>query len=282
MGKASDNTPSTVGILMRLSNGALIAERNRIRQAVSGIVVDDDPSKTPFSLSIGSRIAGNEISLVAGVGDGIAAWGIDVAAAQSIVMNNRVLYAGGRVTGIRVTGDASLVEGNIVTAKASALAVGIVAGFVQPTGAKPVDRVTVVNNTVQGVQNGIAIIGVTRATVSGNHLGEGAEGPAIGIALIDAVLAHVTGNIIAGRRAGSYRWKQLRARWRRHSDRQHDWPSDRRQSSNGSLELRNRDRQYPAALRGDREPAGELRLWRQDRDWDRRGPRVGRASHRGE
>ena len=59
--------------------------------------------------------------------------------------------------GIRVAGDASLVEGNVVTAKASALAVGIVAGFAQATGAKPVDRVTVANNTVQGVQNGIAI-----------------------------------------------------------------------------------------------------------------------------
>jgi len=202
MGKSSDNTPSTVAILMRSSNGALIAERNRIRQAVSGIVVDDDPSKVPFSLSVGSRIAGNEISLVGGATDGTAAWGIDVAAAQSMVTNNRVLYAGGRVVGIRVAGDASLVEGNVVTAKASALAMGIVAGFAQASGAKPVDRVTVANNTVQGVQNGIAIIGVTRATVADNHLGEGSEGPAIGIALIDAVLAHVTGNIIAGPKFG--------------------------------------------------------------------------------
>src|SRR5260221_10340863 len=104
--------------------------------------------------------------------------------------------------GIRVAGDASLVEGNIITTKASAFAMGIVGGFAQVTGAKPVDRVTIANNTVQGVQNGIAIIGVTRATVSGNHLGEGAEGPAIGITLIDAVLAHVTGNIIAGPKFG--------------------------------------------------------------------------------
>ena len=38
--------------------------------------------------------------------------------------------------------------------------------------------------------------------VADNHLGEGFEGPAIGIALIDAVRAHVTGNIIAGPKFG--------------------------------------------------------------------------------
>ena len=197
LGRTTQNN-STVGILMRHSNGSLIAEHNRIRGAVSGIVVDDDPENAPFSLSTATRVVGNDIMLASAQSDTVRSWGIDVAAEQSVVSGNRVRYAAGQVVGIRMTGDNSVVDSNVVEAKSAALGIAIVAGATLAQGSKPVDRVTIANNAVTGQQNGIVVLGVSRARISGNQLGQGGEGLGIEIMLVDTVLGQVTDNLESG------------------------------------------------------------------------------------
>lgn len=198
MARPAANMPVTVGLLAHQVTGAITVHGNEITGAVSGVVINDQPSGPPRSLASRSGVSGNRLRLVAAGAAGERGFGIDVAAELAIVSGNHVTYGSASHTGIRVSGHGSIVQGNILRSLADlpGAAIAIVVGFVEGDDILPLERVLVADNEITGAQHGVLVIGVTRGSVSGNALGsQGSAG--IGIALTDAHDCQVAHNTLA-------------------------------------------------------------------------------------
>ncbi|WP_129793256.1 DUF6519 domain-containing protein [Sphingosinicella sp. CPCC 101087] len=202
----SANQPTTIGIFARGLIGPLVAERNDIEQAVNGIILNDTLEGPPQSLAIGSRLAANRIALIAAPAGGQASFGIDAAPAAVIVSGNRIEHQGGRITAIRVAGDGSIVDANVIRSAADAVgqSVAVTVGFGEDNEYLPVERVIVTENIVEGAQHGITVLGAAHVSVTGNRLAQSGRTSGLGVGLTNADAALVSDNQVSGALIGVF------------------------------------------------------------------------------
>lgn len=204
-GTISAEPAGNAGILARLAHGPLALHHNDIAGYRHGIVVNDEPADQPRSLAAFSQVEHNRIAL--GTPDNQApavAYGIDLAAPASSVADNSIEHAGPAVIGIRASGSASRVSGNIVLSRAKQPGFSFGIGGGAPDGDKPVtiDGLQVADNQILGAQNGIILGNANRARISANQVQ--IELAAFGIALLDCDACHVAQNSLSGAAIGIF------------------------------------------------------------------------------
>jgi hypothetical protein len=231
-----DAQPAQCGIVVADITGPCRAEGNTITGMLAGVVVNANVA-TPQSEARGSVVTGNTISCVplpggTNPGPSTALIGIDMAAPDSVVADNRVAFSmleSAAHTGIRVTGANVSVTGNTIAAEGGAAAgntkpIGIEIGFVdanQNTVATTAVRACA--NTISGVCVGIAATdainvileqniittignvtdptasaGITLTRILGGQARDNTVAAAsIGIGCFAGVMTSVTGNNVA-------------------------------------------------------------------------------------
>ena len=207
--RASEDAEATlgIGILAQAMAGPITIEDNLVSSPLYGIVVDDDPN-APISNALYSRICGNRVGISRSPNLPQRVFAIDVASEASVVDDNQVEHRGGNIAGIRLCGNGSAAHGNVIRrsgreqpspttgAPAPEVSIAIMAGFQGPKGYLPLERLTIADNVVEGLQHGIALGGVARSRVSGNILGDGALLNVNGIAAHQCSECLLTENII--------------------------------------------------------------------------------------
>ena len=204
--KPEANRRTTIGILARSMRGFVTAENNTILTAVNGILINDQPNGVPMSRAAFSRVAGNRIELVENRFPD-RSFGIDVAGAQTIVSNNHVMHTGTNLTAIRLCGDGSTATGNIVACRREApdIALAIVVGNIDTAGTVlPLSRVIVADNSLEGGQHGILMIGASRSAIRGNVIGQANVRFGLGVMLVQVDDTQVNENTVTLAMIGIY------------------------------------------------------------------------------
>lgn len=200
----ADGGPGLVGIGMDRAAGPIEVSGCAIRNGIAGIVVNDDPGGTPFSLAFRSRVTTCTVECAEapeGIPPGVAI-GIDMAAGMAEVRGNLVRYPGPGHIGIRLAAARSSASGNRclhVGRAPRAATIGIVVGASDPNLDIPpqVEDVEVSGNVVEGPQSGILALNTQECRITGNHVGGGgAEAAAPGILAQDCTGLDVAGNDI--------------------------------------------------------------------------------------
>lgn len=180
--------------------------RNFVTGASFGIIVNDRPFDDAESLADLSLVTDNFVICPSNP-EGPANFrsvAIDVAADGCRISGNRIQYADPSYVGIRIGGSLCEVSGNTVIARLkerddqgpTAVQIGGVGAFEAP---KPILGGIVANNTLAGLQHGIACIDASRLVVDGNvieALAAGRLGFGITATRIDG--AEISGNRISG------------------------------------------------------------------------------------
>lgn len=168
----NEKLPTTIGLLARDMTGAITIAGNSFQGVVNGIVIDDDVDGMPTSGAERSRITGNRLDLVEPQ-ELVRTWGIAVAGADTIVSENHIVHKGPFVTAIRLAGSGGQAIGNqiISMAKVPGFNIAIIAGHEEEDKYLPLSTITIADNHVRGLQQGIALGGVRLARVTGNLLG---------------------------------------------------------------------------------------------------------------
>ena len=197
--------PGLIGIGMDQAAGPIEISACTIRNGIAGIVVNDNPGGTPFSLASHSRVTDCTVECAAlpeGVPAGVAI-GIDMAAEMAEVRGNLVTYAGVGHIGIRLAAARGRATENrcvYVGRVPSAVTIGIVIGANDANLDIPpqVDDVEVSGNAVEGPQTGIVALNTRDCLVSANRIdGAGVEGTALGVFALDCAGLDIAGNDIA-------------------------------------------------------------------------------------
>lgn len=197
MGRPGPNSPITIGIGVEQTIGMVNVENNDISRAVRGIVINDRPDEVPVSLATGSIVRDNLVSLT--VAEGVIGHAIDVAAERSSVEGNRISLPAGNVAGIRICGSGSRVAGNIINARGEqGIGTAIIVGNEQDGQFLALERIIIAGNVVSGRVNGMGLLGVNHAEVTGNMLGEIGSPMGVGIALGNSNDCTVASNRLIG------------------------------------------------------------------------------------
>lgn len=185
MPETGPNLPSNVAVLARAMRGFATIENNVIERAINGVLINDTTSGQPFSRARLSRVSGNRIALAENPNAATPAYGVDAAAAGSIVEANHIVHNGGRMAAIRLCGSGSRATGNIIVSNVEngANTVAIMAGHEENDVFAPVSRISVTGNIIEGRQNGIGMAGVSFGEIAGNILGREGESTILAIAL---------------------------------------------------------------------------------------------------
>ncbi len=192
------------GVTARNAVGPIRVTDNRIEGTLTGVSINDDPTgDARNSLAAGSVVTGNDITLTqqsANEADPIAFFGIDVAAGDSQIHGNRILFAGSARAGIRTSGIGSKVTENVIEANFvvddDALNVGIFAG--NDVGQNQLnENIGISGNTMRGVSIGVFLRDTRDVLISGNEVDPFDGGAFLpGIFLNDCIATRVTDNAI--------------------------------------------------------------------------------------
>jgi len=196
------------GIAYMESAFACRITRNWVSGASFGIIVNDRPFDEADSLADLSLVTDNFV-LCPSDPEGPANFrsaAIDVAADGCRIAGNRIQYADPTYIGIRIAGSFCEVSGNTVIARLKERnnqgPVAVQIGGVGTDAPKPVLAGIVANNTLAGLQHGIACIDASRLVINGNvidALAAGRLGFGLTATRIDG--AEISGNRIGGANA---------------------------------------------------------------------------------
>jgi hypothetical protein len=155
---------------------------------------------TPFSGASASVIAGNHIVRLdteVEAGDD-KVFGIDVAASDCVVRDNRLAYAADAYGGIEVSGSQSTVESNNLVCLAKEAgdspSIGILVGRLDAQGTLGSSGGRIAANNLLGAQDGIVVIANTGSDIVENRIESSAGEARFGILLISVERNRVRGN----------------------------------------------------------------------------------------
>ena len=125
-------------------------------------------------------------------------FGIDVAASDCVIKNNRLAYAASAYGGIEASGSHSTVENNSVLCLAreagESPSIGILLGRLDAQGTLGSSGGRIANNNVLGAQDGIVVVANSGSDIVENRVDSSAGEARFGILLISVDRSRVRGN----------------------------------------------------------------------------------------